>query len=96
MHKRLRTVQIVQKRTETLRALLRRNASEYQLLKAAVKLRDARIHALKALTGEVPLVIITPEQTRRVAKIQREIESLQATPPSAFIAEIQNTLNSDS
>lgn len=95
MHKRLRTVRIVQKRTDTLRTLLRRGATEYQLLKAAVKLREARIRALSAQMGEAPKVLVTPEHARRVARLQNEIESLHATPPSALIAEIRAKLASE-
>jgi hypothetical protein len=94
MHKRLRTVRIVQKRTDTLRTLLRRGATEYQLLKAAVKLREARIRALSAQIGELPTVLVTPEHARRVARLRNEIESLHATPPSALIAEVRAKLAS--
>lgn len=93
MHKRLRTVQILKKRTDTLRTLIRRNASEYQILKAAVKLREARIRVVHAQIGEMPSVLTTPEQTRRVAKLVKEIESLQSTPSLDFVAEIRASLD---
>lgn len=93
MHKRLRTVQILRKRTDTLRTLLRRNASEYQILKAAVKLREARIRVINAQIGEMPFVLTTPEKTRRVAKLVKEIESLQSTPPLNIVAEIRASLD---
>jgi hypothetical protein len=94
MHKRLRTVQILKKRTDTLRTLIRRSASEYQILKAALKLREARIRAVNAQIGEMPFVLTTPEQTRRVANLVKEIESLEATPPLDFVAEIRASLGS--
>ena len=93
MHKRLRTVQILKKRTDTLRTLLRRNASEYQILKAAVKLREARIRVVNAQIGEMPSVFVTPQQTKRVAKLLKEIESLRATPPSEFVADVRASLS---
>jgi len=92
MHKRLRTVQILKKRTDTLRTLIRRNASDYQILKAAVKLREARIRVVNAQIGEMPFVLTTPEQTRRVAKLKKQIESLESTPPLDFVAEIRDSL----
>lgn len=94
MHKRLRVVQVLKKRTDTLRTLIRRSASEYQILKAAVKLREARIRVVNAQIGAMPSVLTTPEQTRRVAKLVKEIESLEATPPSDFVAEIRDSLDS--
>jgi hypothetical protein len=93
MHKRLRTVQILKKRTDTLRTLIRRNASEYQILKAAVKLREARIRVVHAQIGEMPSVLTTPEQTRRVAKLVKEIESLESTPPLDFVAKLRASLD---
>ena len=93
MHKRLRTVQILKKRTDTLRTLLRIDAREYQILKAAVKVREARLRVLHAQIGEMPSVLTTPGQIRRVAKLLKEIESLQATPPLDFVAEVQASVN---
>lgn len=95
MHKRLRTVQTLKKRTDTLRTLIRRSASEYQILKAAVKLREAHIRVLNAQIGEIPSVLTTPEQTRRVAKLKKEIELLESTPPLDYVAEIRAFLESD-
>lgn len=94
MHKRLRTVQTLKKRTDTLRTLIRRNASEYQILKAAVKLREASIRVVNAQIGEMPFVLSTPEQTRRVAKLVKEIESLPSTSPLDFVANIRASLDS--
>lgn len=94
MHKRLRTVLILKKRTDTLRTLIRRNASEYQILKAAVRLREARIRVVNAQIGEMPSVLTTPKQTRRVANLVKEIEALESTPPLDFVAKIRASLDS--
>jgi hypothetical protein len=56
MHNRLRTVQILKKRTDALRTLLRRNAREYQTLKAAVTFREGNIRIDNAQIGETPSV----------------------------------------
>jgi hypothetical protein len=61
MDKRLRTVQTLKKRTDTLRTSIRRNAREHQTLKAAVILREARLHVIDAQIGEMPFVLTTPE-----------------------------------
>jgi hypothetical protein len=56
MHKRLRTVQTLKKRTDALRTLIRRNAREYQTLKAAVTFRGGHIRIDNAQIGEMPSV----------------------------------------
>lgn len=86
MHKLPRTRLTLKKREATLRTLLAGNASEYQLFKAAGRVRDARIQVLRATIGEMPSPIRTPEQNRRIAKLLVKIESLNATTPVAMLA----------
>lgn len=77
------------KREATLRTLVAQHASESRLLKAAIKVRDARIQVLRAKIGEMPTVIRTPEQNRRVAILERQVESLRATTPTSILDEFQ-------
>jgi hypothetical protein len=39
--------------------------------------------------GEISSVRHTPEQDRRIAKLDAQIEALQATTPMAFLAEFR-------
>jgi hypothetical protein len=77
----------LEKRHAALRTLLIKTASEYKLLKAAERVRDARIQVLRATRGAMPSVIRTPQQNRRIARINRQIESLCATAPMAILVE---------
>jgi hypothetical protein len=72
--------------------LLSRGASEYQLLKAAQRVRIARMQVLRATIGDIPSVIRTPQQNRRVAKLEGQIERLSTTTPGAILAEFQSRL----
>jgi hypothetical protein len=58
MHKLPRTILTLKKRANVLHTLLRQAASEYQLNKAAGKVRDARIRVLQAKIGEIPSVLL--------------------------------------
>ena len=89
LHKLTRTKLTLAKRTATLRTLLTQSASEYKLLKAAGRVRDARIQVLRATIGEMPSVIRTSGQNRRIAKLGDQIESLRATTPMAILAEFR-------
>ncbi len=77
------------KREATLRTLVAQSASELRLLKAAARVRNARIQVLRARIGEMPSVIRTPEQDRRVAILERQVESLRATAPTRILDEFQ-------
>lgn len=89
MHKLPRTKLTLDKRTATLRTLLVQNASEHKLLRAAARVRDARIHVLRAKLGELPPMTFAPEQQRRAARLRKQIESLQATTPMDVLAEFR-------
>jgi hypothetical protein len=78
------------KREATLRTLLTHNASESQLLKAALKVRDARIQVLQSSIGEMPTVIRSPQHDRRVAKLRGQIETIRATTPMAILAKFRD------
>jgi len=96
LHKLQRTILTLEKRTATLRTLLAQRASDYKLLKAAVRVRDARIRVLHATIGNMPSVIRTSEQNLRVAKLETQIEALRATTPTVILAEFRLTLSDDS
>ena len=89
MRKLPRTMLTLKKRDDTLRTLLRQAASEYQLNKAAGKVRDARIRVLRAKIGEMPSVLLTAQQKRRIAKLSDQIESLCATTPMEILSEFR-------
>ena len=72
--------------------MLRQTASEYQLQKAAVRVREARIQVLRAQIGEMPSVLLTAPQKKRIAKLSSQIESLRATTPMEILAEFQRML----
>jgi predicted nucleic acid-binding Zn-ribbon protein len=92
MRKLSRTVLTLKKRADTLSTLLRQAASEYQLFKAAEKVRDARIRVLRAKIGEMPSVLLTAQQKRRIAKLSDQIESLRATTPMEILTEFRRML----
>ena len=92
MRKLPRTMLTLKKRADTLRTLLRQAASEYQLNKAAEKVRDARIRVLQARVGEMPSVLLTAQQKRRIAELSDQIESLRATTPKEILTELQQML----
>lgn len=92
MHKLPRTMQTLKKRTDTLRTLLRQGANEYQVNKAAVKVRDARIRVLQAKIGEMPSVLLTAQQKRRIATLSNQIESLRTTTLNEILAEFRQLL----
>ena len=78
------------KRSATLRALLNQSASENKLHKAAGRVRDARIQVLRATIGSFPSVIYSRQsKTRRIAKLDEQIELLRATSPVAILTEFQ-------
>jgi hypothetical protein len=79
----------LKKRTDTLCTLRSQAASEYQLNKAAERVRDARIRVLKAKIGEMPSVLLTAQQKRRIAKLSDQIESLLATRPMEILNEFR-------
>ena len=90
LHKLDRTILTRRKRTDTLRTLLNRGASEYQLLKAAGRVRDARIQVLRALIGAMPpLVLLMREHTNGIVKLEGQIEMLRSTTPMAILAEFR-------
>jgi uncharacterized protein YfaA (DUF2138 family) len=79
----------LKKRTDTLRTLLCQATSEYQLNKAAERVRDARIRVLRAKIGEMPSVLLTTQQKRRIAKLSDQIESLLTTTPMEILSEFR-------
>ena len=89
MHKLPRTKMTLEKRVATLRAMLAKSASDTRLLKAAERVRDARIQVLRATIGEMPSVKLTPHQHRRIAKLEGQIEVLRETLPIAILAEFR-------
>lgn len=89
MHKLPRTVLTLRKRMATLRALLNKGASDQKLLRAAARLRDARVQVLRATIGEMPTPIRTPDDDRRVARLQAEIDSLAATPAAEILLQFR-------
>lgn len=89
MHKLARTKLTLAKKVATLRTLLAQNASETKLLKAATKVRDARVQVLRATIGEMPFPFRTPRQNKRIAKIEGQIDSLRATEPLVILAEFR-------
>jgi hypothetical protein len=82
-------MQTLEKRAATLRTLLSQNAREHKLLKAAERVRDARIQVLRAKIGEMPSVIRTPQQISRIAKLGGQIESLVAITPMTILDEFR-------
>ena len=89
MHKLPRTVLTLRKRVATLRALLNKRASDAKLLRAATRVRDAGIQVLRATIGEMPTPIRTPDDDRRVAQLQAEIDAIIATPVTEILAEFR-------
>ncbi|MBI5758906.1 MAG: hypothetical protein HZA46_10355 [Planctomycetales bacterium] len=89
MHKLARTELTLKKRADTLSTLLRQTASEYQLYKAAGKVRDARIRVLGAKIGEMPSVLLTAQQKKRIAKLSNQIDLLRATTPMEILTEFR-------
>ena len=92
MHKLPRTMMTLKKRADTLRTLIRQTTSEYQLNKAAGKVRDARIQVLQAKIGEMPSVLLTAQQKRRIAKLSGQIESLRAVTSMEILTEFRRIL----
>ena len=92
MHKLDRTMLILKKRADTLRTLIRRAASEYQLVKAAGKVRDARIRVLRAQIGEMPSVLLTTQQKIQIAKLSEQIESQHAATTMEILSEFRRML----
>ena len=89
LHKLARTMLTLAKREAVLRTLLTRSASEYQLLKAAERVRIARMQVLRARIGEMPSVIRTAQQNKRVAKLEQQIDFLRETTPMAILAQFR-------
>ena len=89
MHKLTRTRQTLVKRAATLRTLLTHSTSEDKLLKAAERVRDARIQVLRARIGEMPSVLLTPQQQKQIAKLGDQIELLRATTAMVILAEFR-------
>ena len=89
MQKLLRTKLTLEKKAASLRTLLLQNASETKLLKAATKVRDARVQVLRATIGEMPFPFRTSLQYKRIAKIEGQIDALHATEPAVILAEFR-------
>jgi hypothetical protein len=89
LHKLPRTKLTLEKRAALLRTLLNQSASEYKLLKAAERVRHARIRVLRATIGEIPSIIRTPQHNRRIAKLGGKIESLLATTSMTILDEFR-------
>jgi hypothetical protein len=93
MQKLPRTRLTLQKRTDTLRNLIRQRASQYQLCKAAIKVRDAQIQVLRARIGELSPALFTARYNKRIAVLNGKIELLQATSPTELLAEFHADLS---
>lgn len=89
MHKLTRTRLTLAKRTATLRTLVSQNASQYHLLKAAERVREARIQVLRATIGTIPFVTRLYERTEQMVQLDEQIAALRATVPGAILAEFQ-------
>lgn len=89
MHKLPRTKLTLEKKEAALRSMLTKCASNARLLKAAERVRDARIQVLKATIGEMPSVKLTPPQLRRIARLEGEIQVLCETTPTTILAEFR-------
>ena len=89
LHKLTRTRQTLERRAATLRTLLTHSTSEDKLLKAAERVRDARIQVLRARIGEMPSVLLTPQQHKQIAKLGDQIELLRATTAMVILAEFR-------
>jgi outer membrane PBP1 activator LpoA protein len=79
----------VEKREAALRSMLTKCASNVRLLKAAERVRDARVQVLRAKIGEMPSVKLTPSQHRRIARLEGEIQVLNETAPQTILAEFR-------
>ena len=89
MKKLPRTMQTVQKRTDTLRNLLRRSAGEQQLMEAARRLRQARINVLRAKIGELSPALFTSKLDKRIERLSEKVELLRATEPQTILNEFR-------
>ncbi len=89
MLKLTRTKLTLEKRTDTLRTLVRQNAAAHKLEKAAAKVRVARIQVLRAQIGELSPALFTKRYNRQIAKLNRRLDSLLATTPLEILAEFQ-------
>jgi hypothetical protein len=69
--------------------MLAKSGSDMRLLKAAERVRDARIQVLRATIGEMPSVKLTPHQHKRIARLERQIEVLRETLLIAILAEFR-------
>jgi hypothetical protein len=85
-----RTQRTLEKRVATLRALFNRGVAEAKLLKAAARVRDARIAVIRAKLGELPTPLRRPYHARRIAKAAAEIESLQSISLQVILAEFRS------
>jgi hypothetical protein len=90
MHKLPRTKLTLQKRLATLGTLLGQNAPEQKLLKAALRVREARIQVLRAKIGELPSPIRTPAQNMTIEKLDAQIETLRQATPIEILAEVRS------
>jgi predicted nucleic acid-binding Zn-ribbon protein len=79
----------LKKRTATLRTLLASGASEHKVLRAAEKVREAKIQVLRATIGQVPSVLRMNAHSRRLAKLNSQIETLRKTTPECLLAEFK-------
>lgn len=89
MHKLTRTLLTLEKRTSTLRTLVRQGASEHRLVNAAERVRNARIHVLRAKIGEIPSVLVMERHEPLIAKLTSQIEALRATSPVEILTEFR-------
>ena len=89
MHKLPRTKRTLEKRAASLRSLLKQNASETKLLKAAEKARVAKVQVLRATIGEMPSPIRTPAQNRRIAKLEVQMDALCALTLPEILAQFR-------
>jgi hypothetical protein len=92
MKKLPRTILTLQKRTDTLRNLLRRSAGEQRLLDAARRMREAKIQVLRATIGELSPALFTLRRHKRIEELCAEIGVLRATAPHDILNEFRGTL----
>jgi hypothetical protein len=91
MMKLPRTIETLRKRSATLQGLLARGADEAKLLKAAERVRNARIQVVRAQMGLVP-VADSPKRDRQLKNLRATIDATVAMSAAAILAEFKRAI----
>ena len=91
MMKLPRTIETLRKRSATLQGLLARGADEAKLLKAAERVREARIQVRRAQFGLVP-VADSPQRDRQLKNLGAKTDAAVATSATAILAEFRKNM----